>query len=240
MKIVITGGGSGLGADIIDALFALRTSTLKMDIYNLDLIANNHPDVTNVKCDVRNAQDIAEARFKLPNVIDVLVNNAAVNEVNFIEDLEESNWDKVMNVNAKGIFLTVKGLLLNLHYGTILNIVSNAAFTPMTSSLVYNASKGAAHIMTLQMARELMPRYGITVFGIGPNKLKGTKMSSYIEQRVLETRGWTAEYAKEYQLKALPAGEETDPKMLAEFIAFLLSSKERHKYLAGTILPYGK
>ena len=45
---------------------------------------------------------------------------------------------------------------------------------PMTCSLAYNASKGAAHIMTLQLARELTKKHGITVFGIAPNKLKGT------------------------------------------------------------------
>jgi NAD(P)-dependent dehydrogenase (short-subunit alcohol dehydrogenase family) len=69
--------------------------------------------------------------------------------------------------------------------------------------------------------------------------LKGTGMSKYIERMVPEVRGWTPEYAAQYQLNALPAGEETDPETLAEFIAFLLSTKQRHKYLASTILPYG-
>jgi hypothetical protein len=52
-------------------------------------------------------------------------------------------------------------------------------------------------------------------------------------------RGWTKEQARAYQLSALPAGEETDPAVLAEFIAFLLSTKARHKYLAGVDIPYG-
>jgi NAD(P)-dependent dehydrogenase (short-subunit alcohol dehydrogenase family) len=123
--------------------------------------------------------------------------------------------------------------------GTILNIVSNASHMPMTTSLAYNASKGAAHIMTLQMARELSKAHGITVFGISPNKLRGTEMSKDIEDQVVALRGWTPEYAKQYQLASLLAGEETDPDALAEFVAFLLSSKQRHKYLTGCILPYG-
>ena len=61
----------------------------------------------------------------------------------------------------------------------------------------------------------------------------------YIESRVPELRGWTPEEADAYQRAALPTGHETDPAMLAEFIAFLLSTKERHQYLHGCDLPYG-
>jgi NAD(P)-dependent dehydrogenase (short-subunit alcohol dehydrogenase family) len=146
-----------------------------------------------------------------------------------------------MNINAKGIFRMTQWALPALvkSKGTVLNIVSNASHMPMTTSLAYNASKGAAHIMTLQLARELSKRHGITVFGISPNKLKGTEMSKDIEEQVIKHRGWTREYAEQYQINALLAGEETDPAQLAEFIAFLLSTKPRHKFLTGCILPYG-
>ena len=123
--------------------------------------------------------------------------------------------------------------------GTVLNIVSNAAHMPMTSSLAYNASKGAALIMTKQLARELTKRYGITVFSISPNKLHGTAMSEQIDDEVVRTRGWTKEQAVQYQLNGLLAGEETPVEAVAEFVTFLLSSKERHKYLTGTDIPYG-
>ena len=89
------------------------------------------------------------------------------------------------------------------------------------------------------MARELTKNYGITVFGIAPNKLSGTGMSNSIDEQVVKTRGWTEEYAKEYQLNGLLTGEETPPELLAEFIAYLLKTKQNHKYLSGCILPYG-
>ena len=150
-------------------------------------------------------------------------------------------WDKVMDVNAKGIYMMSRACLPSLikNKGTILNIVSNAAHMPMTCSLAYNASKGAAHIMTLQMARELTKKHGITVFGIAPNKLSGTGMSESIDEQVVKTRGWANAYARQYQLNGLLTGEETPPQRLAEFIAYLLQSKEHHKYLTGCILPYG-
>jgi len=158
-----------------------------------------------------------------------------------LEDLEPGDWNAMMDSNARSIFYTSKAFLPQLirTKGTILNIVSNASHLPMTGSLAYNASKGAAHIMTLQLARELTKKYGITVFGISPNKLAGTGMSVDIEQQVQETRGWTAEEAKTYQLNSLVTGEETNPNTLAEFIAFLLSMKERHKFLSGCVIPYG-
>jgi 3-oxoacyl-[acyl-carrier protein] reductase len=123
--------------------------------------------------------------------------------------------------------------------GVILNIGSVAGIRPRPGLTWYNASKGAAHIMTLQLARELTKRHGITVFGVSPNKLRGTKMSKFIEEQVCEHRGWTPEFAAEYQRNALLTGVETEPSAVAEFIAFLLSSKERHIFLSGCILPYG-
>jgi len=173
--------------------------------------------------------------------IDVLINCAGVNITGWLEKFEDTDWDTVMNINAKGIFKMAQWALPQLRKsrGTILNIVSNASHMPMTTSLAYNASKGAAHIMTLQLARELTKKDGITVFGISPNKLRGTEMSKDIEEQVVRHRGWTPEFAAEYQRNALLCGEETDPVQLAEFVAYLLRTKNHHRFLTGCILPYG-
>lgn len=195
-------------------------------------------------CDASLGNDVRDPHstsMNPPPTLDILVNCAGVNRTGWLEDFSEEAWDEVMDVNAKGIFKMSQWALpaLAANKGTILNIVSNASHMPMTTSLAYNASKGAAHIMTLQLARELQRKHGITVFGISPNKLAGTGMSRDIERQVCETRGWTPEYAAEYQKAALLTGEETDPAVLAEFIGFLLSMKERHRFLSGCILPYG-
>src|SRR5690606_9658407 len=177
----------------------------------------------------------------IPPDADVLINCAGVNITGWLENVLEQDWDHVMDVNAKGIYKMTRWMLpaLARNQGTVLNIVSNASHMPMTTSLAYNASKGAAHIMTLQLARELTKKHGITVFGISPNKLSGTEMSADIERQVVKHRGWTPEFAAQYQLNALLAGEETDPAQLADFVAYLLQSKAHHKYLTGCVLPYG-
>jgi NAD(P)-dependent dehydrogenase (short-subunit alcohol dehydrogenase family) len=223
-KILVTGSGAGLGKLIVAAL---RRD--KHEVFEFDRKKGNDvvmPHMTYGDC---------------PERLDILINCAGVNITGWLENFTDSEWDEVLDVNAKGIFKMTQWALpeLGKSKGTVLNIVSNASHMPMTTSLAYNASKGAAHIMTLQLARELTKKHGITVFGISPNKLKGTEMSKDIEDQVVQHRGWTKEYAEKYQLGALLAGEETDPAQLAEFIAFLLSNKPRHKFLTGCILPYG-
>jgi NAD(P)-dependent dehydrogenase (short-subunit alcohol dehydrogenase family) len=221
-KILVTGSSSGLGAALVTILRSAGHEVFEFDIKNND--------------DVR----FPGAR-PLPKELDVLINCAGINKTGWLEEFSEPEWDDVMDINAKGIYKMSKYLLAPLiaSKGTILNIISNASHMPMTTSLAYNASKGAAHIMTLQLARELTKKHGITVFGISPNKLAGTGMSKDIERQVIRTRGWTAEFAQQYQLNALLCGEETDPIELAQFIGYLLSSKERHKFLTGCVLPYG-
>lgn len=224
---IVTGGKNGLGAYIVAAL-------------NQQVLIQASPyDIMDGNDVLRPTKEIIDWYNR--EGLDYLINNAALNHPAWLEDLTEENWDAVMDVNAKGIFMMVKALLpaLEKKKGTIINIVSNAAHIPMRCSAHYNASKGAAHILTLQMARELFSKYGITVFGIAPNKLAGTLMSKEIEENVVKLRGWTPEHAKEYQLASIPCGAETPPERVAEFIAFLLSEKDRHRYLHGTILPYG-
>jgi NAD(P)-dependent dehydrogenase (short-subunit alcohol dehydrogenase family) len=220
-KILITGAGKGLGLKLAEKL-----TRDGHDIF---------------KYDIGVGKDVREPDLEGIEELDILINNAGVNIIDWLENFTEEQWDKVVDTNSKGIFLMSKACLSMLakSKGTILNIVSNAAHMPMTCSLAYNASKGAAYIMTLQLARELTKKHGITVFGIAPNKMAGTGMSASIDEQVVKTRGWTKEYSQQYQLNGLLTGEETPPELLAEFIAYLLQDKEHHKFLTGCILPYG-
>ena len=227
-KILVTGSADGLGAAIVMALRLAGHTVYEYDIQNFP---EGNPQY----------QDVADPNLGTIVELDVLINNAGTNCIEWFEDLAEAQWDKVIDTNCLGAMKMSQACLpmLKASGGTILNIVSNAAHRPMRCSLAYNASKGALHIMTLQMARELFDRHGVTVFGVAPNKLADTAMSSYIDKQVVETRGWTMEAGRQYQLDGLMTHRETPRAYVADFIAYLLKDKEHHSYLAGCILPYG-
>ena len=221
-NILVTGGDAGLGAAIVDALRKDGHTVMSYDIKQ--------------RFDILNPDTLLVEQFEL----DVLINCAGINRINWLQNVSEQDWDAVMDVNVKGIFKMTQAFLPRLieRKGTVLNIVSNAAHMPMRCSAAYNASKGAALILTKQLARELTSQ-GVTVFSVSPNKLRGTEMSDSIDQQVITTRGWTLEEAQRYQLAGLLTGEETPPEAVAEFIAFLLQDKEHHRFLAGCDIPYG-
>lgn len=242
-RYVVTGGSSGLGRALVKEL-----TDLGHEVENLSLSEPTNPSLfrgeTFVSIDVTDKEALERHAYNIwenLGAIDGLINCAGINRIDHFDSLSEADWDHVMDVNAKGIFLTSQAFLPQLAEtkGVICNVVSNASHMPMTHSAAYNASKGAAHILTLQMARELTRTLGVTVFGVSPAKLSGTGMSDYIDGRVPELRGWTPEQAREYQLAGLLTGAEIPPTVVAEFIAHLITVPIRHKYLTGCVIPYG-
>ena len=222
--IAVTGAASGLGA----ALVSILDNAYGIKVLAIDKTYDH--DVTR-----------PETLPACPDDLVALVNCAGINGAEWFEDLTLEHFDSIMAVNARAIVSTGQWALdaLKRNRGAICNVISNASHMPMTSSLAYNASKAAAHIITQQLARELTKKYGVTVFGVSPNKLANTGMSKAIEENVQRVRGWSPEYAAKYQLDALLAGEETDARACAEFIAFLLAHRYRHKYISGAVMPYG-
>jgi NAD(P)-dependent dehydrogenase (short-subunit alcohol dehydrogenase family) len=226
MHILITGGAGALGSNL-----ALRLG--KEDGHTItywDTVVNG--------VDVGDWQHVHRAA-KAIQKLDILINCAGIGLVEWFEDIDPSDFKRVMDVNCNGIINCTQALLPLLRYGgTVCNIISNAAHVPMTASLAYNTSKAAAAMVTRQLAHELGPRHGVTVFGVSPNKLAGD-LNRYTASRVAQVRGWKPEEVTQYQAAALPAKAETPIPIVAEFISFLLTKKERHRYLHGCIIPYG-
>lgn len=225
LTIIVTGSSSGLGAALCE------------------MLTNDGHNV--IYYDIKNGDDVLSPKTSLAwhalDELDVLINCAGINYNQWFEEIQTWKMEDVMRVNAFAIVHMTKAFLplLKKSKGTVINIVSNAAHIPMTSSLAYNASKAAALMITKQMAHELTPRHGITVFSVSPNKLAGTEMSKQIEENVCKVRGWTPEYAAEYQKKGLMHGLETPPETVAQVIADLINSGNM-KYMSGCDIPVGK
>lgn len=233
-KIVITGASSGLGLEYARELIKAGNEVCNIDIQK----PKEELDYTFYRCDVRNKKVMEELANEIGS-IDILINNAGINHLDYLENLKEEDMRKVIETNVMGYYNVTKAFLPELikSKGTIVNTVSRSATQPMTASLAYNTSKGAQLIMTKQMARELTKEHEITVFSISPNRLKGTGMTKYIDETVPEVRGWTKEYAEKYQKKNTLVKEETDPNILAKRLVDFL--KDKHNYLSGCDLHFG-
>lgn len=246
--VVITGASSGLGKCIAEAM--KWQNGQEHGAYEDHAAATRPPDLKIIDWSLETGVDVTDETALMFHAsklvadgiakVDALVNCAGFNSLAPFGAVSTYTWAQHIDVNARAHWLTTRTLLPIMDCGSVCNIISNASHMPMTHSLAYNASKAAAEMVTRQMAHELWPEHRLTVFGISPNKLSGTNMTKHVDRQVCGLRGWSAEVAANYQRSKLAIGEETDPETLAEFIAFLLSTKERHKYLHGCIIEYGK
>lgn len=225
MRYAIVTGSEG-------ALGSLIAGQLAASGYQVSIPPKKSLNLTNRKDIERFAQSGNQK-------IDVLVNCAGLASISWMSELSEGEWDEVFDVNVKGPFLLTQALLPRLAGGTVVNITSRAARVPMRCSAAYNASKAALEMLTRQMGRELYRTHQIVVFGVAPNKLAGTPMSQWVDQKVCAVRGWSPEFAAKYEKQSRLVDEETPPVLVADFIAYLLSTRERHLYLNGCILNYG-
>jgi NAD(P)-dependent dehydrogenase (short-subunit alcohol dehydrogenase family) len=230
MKVLVTGASSGTGA----AIYA----QLKRDGHEVWGASLSGPDI---KANFERPGEVAQVANAVGYDVDAIVHCVGVNFLQPIDTLSMYDFNRLFQVNcAAGVHLT-RLLLPGLkeRNGVVCSIVSNASEIPMTHSLAYNVSKAAQAMAVKQMAHELSQDSGVTVFGISPAKIANTEMSEYIDNTVPEMRGWTPEFARDYQLKSLKSGVELEPEQVADFAVWLLSRRSRSIHLNGLLVPYG-
>ena len=125
--------------------------------------------------DARGAQDVCKAFESDVGPLDILVNNAGISQVMPFALIEEQDWDRVMNVNVKGMFLTTKAFIRGMiarKSGNIINMGSLAGSRVLEVPVHYATSKSAVIGFTLSLAGE-MARYNIRVNAVVPGMLDG-------------------------------------------------------------------
>ena len=222
--IIITGGDSGLGEELCKQ-FEETGET----IFSVDKKSSN--------CTQNSTQLIKTIAKKYD--IRLLINNASVEQLDWIENITNKKATDCVTTNILGYFYMardcVKYSMAKSKHGMIINVSSIAGKVPMRASCLYNVTKAAQIMMTKQMGRELS-RHDILTVGVNVGKIKDTDMTKRVEKKILKVRGWTKEYADKYQYAYIPAGRPTTKKDVAKFIFNLYKNKDY--YLLGSVIDF--
>ncbi len=230
--VIVTGAANGIGKGI--ALNFARENynvvvsdiDLKGCLKTVSEIKKMGVEALAVKCDVSKksqVKNLVSKTIKSFKKIDVLVNNAGIFPYVAFDKMKESDWDKVMNVNLKSIFLCSQEALKYMpENGRIINISSIASFVGFEGLTHYCASKGAINGMIRALALEVAPRK-ITVNAVAPG--------------AIETPGAMKTMtpdAKKQTTAIIPLSRFGLPEDIANVVAFLAS--EKASYITGQII----
>ena len=180
-----------------------------------------------IKADVGNAEDVqamvdeAVAAF---GHIDILVNNAGITRDGLLIRMKDSDWDDVLNINLKGVYLVTKAvakLMVKQRAGRIINMTSVSGVTGNVGQANYTAAKAGVIGFTKTCAKELAAR-GITVNAVAPGFIE-TAMTDVLPEKI-----------KEGIAATVPFGRMGQPEEIASVVTFLAS--DFASYITGQVL----
>ena len=223
---IVTGGAQGFGGGIVDKFIAEGARVLVADINEEGARAKAaeagnaatacHVDVA--KADSVEAMMIAAAEAF--GHVDILVNNAGITHLPTpMEDVSEAEFDRVLAVNAKSVYLTARYIVPHMKErktGAILNIASTAGLSPRPRLNWYNASKGWMITATKAMAVELAP-FGVRVNALCPVAGETPLLKSFLGEDTPEMR---AKF-----IATIPLGRFSQPEDLGNAASFLCSDE---------------
>lgn len=197
---IVTGGGHGIGRAYCEALASEGAHVVVADVDEVAAravaaaVAGSGDGSLALATDVADeasTRDMAERTLQRFGRIDVLVNNAAVFTAipisrGGIEEIGVEEWDRVMAVNLRGVFLASRAVLPAMkrqRSGKIVNISSGTVFNGSAGRIHYVASKGGVVAFTRTLAREVGP-FGITVNAIAPGATETEGVDDEDRQRL--------------------------------------------------------
>lgn len=230
---IVTGGTRGIGYETVKlflenkakvVLFGSRKETVDKAVNSLKE-ENERYEVMGLYPNLCKEEEIKNAFdevVKAYGKIDILINNAGVSSSTPLEKYTEEEYEKIVNVNIKGVFLCSKLIVPYFENGgVILNTSSMVSIYGQPSGCMYPSSKFAVNGLTKSLARELAPR-GIRVNAVAPG-ITETDMVSALPKEVIEPL-----------IKTIPLGRIGKPRDIAN--AFLFLASDMASYVTGEIL----
>ena len=221
--VVITGGSRGIGAAAVEA-FAARGDRVYF------LYEKNHEaaaavaaktGATPICCDVANSQAVRKA-FSCIEDVDILICNAGIVHYGLMSMMEEAAWDRIFDVNVKGIYNCINAALpafLKHHRGSIITVSSMWGQAGASCEAAYSATKGAVIALSKALAQELGPS-GIRVNCVAPGVIL-TDMCANVESDILNQMG-----------EDTPVGRNGTPMDVAKAMAYLAEAE----FITGHVL----
>ena len=221
--VVITGGSRGIGAAAVE-LFAARGDRVYF------LYEKEHEKATAVAektgaeaicCDVSDCKAV-KAAFERIGDVDILICNAGIMHFGLMSMMEEATWDRLFDVNVKGIFHCVNAAMpsfLKKQSGCVITVSSMWGQVGASCEAAYSATKGAVIALTKALAKELGPS-GVRVNCVAPGVIL-TDMCAHVEPEIL------AELAEE-----APIGRNGTPMDVAKAFAYLADAE----FVTGQVL----
>jgi NAD(P)-dependent dehydrogenase (short-subunit alcohol dehydrogenase family) len=227
-KAVVTGGGSGIGK-AISALFAKQGA----EVHIIELIDESAQEaiaeiratggkVFSHVCNVANQKEVL-ATFKKIGAINILVNNAGIAHVGNVETTPESDFDRIMSVNVKGVYNCLHAAIPQLRQsngGVIVNMASIAAWVGIPDRFAYSTAKGAVMAMTLSVAKDYIAE-NIRCNSISPARVHTPFVDGFISKNY---PGKEAEIFEKLS-KSQPIGRMGKPDEVAALALYLCSDE---------------
>lgn len=237
-KAVITGGGSGIGRAIA-ALFAKQGAEVHIIDLSIesaqdavDEIKNAGGSVFLYACNVSSQADVKATFEKIGN-INILINNAGIANVGKVDTTSEADFDRVMDVNVKGVYNCLFAAIPQFRLsngGVILNMASIAAWVGISDRFAYSTAKGAVMAMTLSVARDYLSE-NIRCNSISPARVH----TPFVDGFISKNYAGKEEEMFDKLSKSQPIGRMGKPDEIAALALYLCS--EEAGFITGCDYP---
>lgn len=217
-RAIVTGGASGIGAAIVETLKTQGASVLVLDL-------SDHADLP---CDVSDPDSVSRAFAKADEEaggpLDILVCSAGIGFVGDILKTTPADFDRLMGVNARGLFLccqeAVRRMKASGNGGSIVNICSIAAETALAERFAYSATKGAVLAMTRCIAKDFVAD-NIRCNAVCPARVHTPFVDAYL------AKNYPGKEAEQLAVlsSAQPMGRMGQPAEIAALVAYLCSDE---------------
>ena len=231
--VLVTGGGTGIGAAIARALDAegARLTLIGRSYSPLAALAGSLQQAQPISCDVSDETSVTAA-FRQASAsfgaVDILINNAGAAPSNPFQKLTATDWRQVMAVNLDGVFNCSRAAIdamLAQGWGRIINIASSAALRGYAYVSAYSAAKHGVLGLTRSLALETATR-GITVNAVCPG-YTDTDIIRQSVQRIMAKTGRTEADILETFTRSNPQGRLIQPEEVAASVLWLCSEQAR-------------